>query len=221
MSKSGEFIFKKNSNDQLLFVGDFDGYYRSENDPWGQSASSTMSRYYSLSRERLMALISKVDTKDHILEIGCGLGYVTAMIAENLKSSHVYGMDISEVAIENARHKFTNLTFIQADISDLTISNLPQSTYDIIVLNQLLWYILEPLPIVLSNIFLLLKDNGHLIISNAFAREQNYGVHIIDHFHGAAAYFSHLKNFKLLHAAFYNDGEEHDDGHFLLKKLLT
>lgn len=218
MSKSGDFIFKRNPDNQLIFVGDFDGYYRSENDPWGQSASSSMKRYYDRSRERLMSLISKIDRKDHIMEIGCGLGYVTSMISDNFKNSNVHGMDISETAIKTAREKFNTLHFIQADISKPIPKYLPQNTYDIIILNQLLWYILEPLPHVLNNIHSLLTDDGYLIVSNAFAREQHYGTHIIDHFYGATAYFSRQKNFKLLHAAFYHDEEEHDDGHFLLKK---
>jgi len=221
MSKSGDFIFKRNPENRLIFVGDFDGYYRSENDPWGQSASSSMRRYYELSRERLISIISKIDKKDHIMEVGCGLGYVTAMIAENFNESHVYGVDISETAIKSAREKFNTLSFTQADISNLIPTVLPQNTYDIIILNQLLWYILEPLPQVLKNIHSLLTEDGYLIVSNAFAREQHYGVHIIDHFYGATAYFSRQNNFKLLHAAFYRDEEEHDDGHFLLKKCNT
>ena len=78
--------------------------------------------------------------------------------------------------------------------------------------------ILESLPNVMANIYSTLEDDGFLIISNAFAREQRYGTEFIDHFHGAAHFFSKLDGFKLIHACFYNDNEEHDDAHFLLKK---
>ena len=39
MKTSGEYVFKKNQEGQLEFVGDFDGYYKNDDDPWGQSAT--------------------------------------------------------------------------------------------------------------------------------------------------------------------------------------
>ena len=46
MSKS-DYIFKKNGN-KLEFVGDFDGLYKSEKDPWYQSneTSGEYNLYY-------------------------------------------------------------------------------------------------------------------------------------------------------------------------------
>ncbi|MGU5646342.1 class I SAM-dependent methyltransferase [Aeromonas caviae] len=219
MSKSGNHIFKEVDN-KLIFIGDFDGFYQEDNDPWGQSASSDMSRYYQLSRQRLIHIISTIKEKSMIVEIGCGLGYVTKQISDEFPQSKVAGIDISETAINKATQLFPCLRFIEADITDPQLTSRVESgTWDVVILNQLLWYILESLPTVMTNIYSLLKSDGHLVISNAFAREQRYGAEFIDHFHGAASLFSKLDNFQLIHAAFYNDSEEHDDAHFLLKKL--
>ncbi|EKP0261915.1 class I SAM-dependent methyltransferase [Aeromonas sobria] len=220
MSKSGSYIFKE-IDDKLVFIGDFERFYQEDNDPWGQSASSEMSRYYQLSRQRLMSILSIIKEKSMIVEVGCGLGYVTKLISDEFpQSNNIVGLDISETAINKAKQLFPDLQFICADITS------PHFTYDpgharanVVILNQLLWYILESLPTVMKNIYSILEKDGVLIISNAFAREQRYGAEFIDHFHGAANYFSKVANFKLIHASFYNDNEEHDDAHFLLKKL--
>ncbi|MCF5760840.1 class I SAM-dependent methyltransferase [Aeromonas veronii] len=219
MSKSGSYIFKE-INDKLVFVGDFERFYQADNDPWGQSASSEMSIYYQLSRQRLMSILSTIKEKSMIVEVGCGLGYVTKLISDGFpQNNNIVGLDISETAINKAKLLFPDLKFICADITS------PRFKYDfghvranVVILNQLLWYILESLPNVMANIYSTLEDDGFLIISNAFAREQRYGTEFIDHFHGAAHFFSKLDGFKLIHACFYNDNEEHDDAHFLLKK---
>ena len=219
VSKSGSYIFKEVDN-KLIFIGDFDGFYKQDNDPWGQSASSEMSRYYQLSRQRLVHIISTIKDKSMIVEIGCGLGYVTKLISDEFPQSKVMGIDISETAIKKATQLFPCLNFIEADICDPELTSHGENgTWDVVILNQLLWYILESLPTVMANIYSLLNNNGHLIISNAFAREQKYGTEFIDHFHGAVSYFSKLDTFQLIHASFYNDNEEHDDAHFLLKKM--
>jgi trans-aconitate methyltransferase len=220
MSKSGSYIFKE-IDDKLIFIGDFEKFYQQDNDPWGQSASSEMSRYYQLSRQRLMSILSTIKEKSMIVEVGCGLGYVTKLISDGFpQSNNIIGLDISETAINKAHLLFPDLNFICADITSPHLTSyFGHARANVIILNQLLWYILESLPTVMENIYSILEKDGILIISNAFAREQKYGVEFIDHFHGAADYFSKLDNFKLIHATFYNDNEEHDDAQFLLKKL--
>lgn len=217
MTKSKDFIFKE-VEQKLVFVGDFEGYYKHSEDPWDQSATANMGDYYQASRTRLVALLKQLPSAVYIAEMGCGLGYVTAYLAEQIPNSQFKGFDISPTAIDKAKQRFPHLHFSQADISSAHFAegHVTQK-FDVIILNQLLWYILEDLPQVMLNMAHLLRPKGYLVISNAFAREQRYGTKIIDHFDGAAKFFRQQANFTLLHAAFYNDHYEHDDGHFLLQ----
>jgi len=217
MTKSKDFIFKE-VDEKLVFIGDFEGYYQDTEDPWDQSATANMSDYYLASRERLVSHLNQLPLAIKIAEIGCGLGYVTAFLAKSITNSQLEGFDISVTAVQKARQRFPNLKFTQADITavDFRDNHEPQQ-FDVVILNQVLWYILDSLPQVLLNMKHILRSDGYLLISNAFAREQRYGAQVIDHFDGAAKYFRQQEHFTLLRASFYNDHYEHDDGHFLLQ----
>lgn len=54
---------------------------------------------------------------DKILDVGCGDGKITALIASEVPNGIVFGLDISEKMIEQASQTFKNenLTFFQAD----------------------------------------------------------------------------------------------------------
>lgn len=217
MSKSKDYIFHEIGG-ELVFVGDFEGYYQESSDPWGQSATREMGRYYRLSRQRLVEFVECCPNRGEILEVGCGHGHVAQLIAAQFPQSHVTGLDISVTAIDRARAGYPGLAFVAGDIADSdTVSKLATGRFNVIILNQLLWYILDTLPVVLGNVRTLLSDDGCLIISNAFARNQRYGTEIIDHFHGAVRYFCSVEGFYLHKARFDDDGEEHNDGHFLLE----
>mgnify|MGYP001024141780 CR=1 FL=1 len=87
-----------------------------------------------------------------------------------------------------------------------------------LILNQLLWYILEDFDHVINHCHALIETGGHLFISNAFAREQRYGKSIIDGFGGLYTYFSRHQHFSIVEAHFYDENTEHMDGHLILKR---
>jgi hypothetical protein len=67
----------------------------------------------------------------------------------------------------------------------------------------------------------MLKDGGYFIISNAYAREQRYGVDVINKFPGALSFFSNLDCFSLVEVQYYDRGFEHADGHIVLQYNKT
>jgi hypothetical protein len=78
MSRSKSYIFEKEEDGTLSLVGNFEGYYQDNEDPWEQeSNSSDMAEYYAFSRDRLVKCINSLDQKQDIMEIGCGLGVVS------------------------------------------------------------------------------------------------------------------------------------------------
>jgi len=212
-----EFIFKK-INGKLKFVGDFESLYKNQNDPWQQSGKEgEISLYYSHSRKRLVNQLKKLNSNS-LLEVGCGLGYTTQIIQESIPECYVVGMDISKTAIVKANNLFPNLNFIKGDISSFNL--LLEEKYDIIVLNQLLWYILKSLPNTFENCFKLLNSKGKLVISQAFLKTpQKYGKEICDGFDGLVKYLNKDNIFDIEYSSYDNSSSFiHSDGLIVLNK---
>tara|TARA_Y100001963_G_scaffold63871_2_gene88997 strand:- start:4582 stop:5268 length:687 start_codon:yes stop_codon:yes gene_type:complete len=215
----GDYVFKE-VDGNLEFVGDFNGLYKNDSDPWDQSATTDqeITCYYKSSRKRLIEQLNVISPTS-ILEIGCGLGYTTKTLQDAFPKIDVTGMDISDVAIEKARKLFPDLSFICADIRDVLPFEKMESTYDVVILNQLLWYILKQLPSSFENCQSILKAGGKIAISQAFPKTKlRYGTEICD---GFESFIKHLnKNFKNFKINYLNlDASKefiHDDAIIML-----
>lgn len=87
--------------------------------------------------EILVDEILKLDCKkDKILDIGCGSGAISLALADNLKKSYVYGIDINKEAIKlsNKNKEKLNLKNVEFFESDI-FSNIKEKNFDIIVSN--------------------------------------------------------------------------------------
>ena len=94
---------------------------------------------------------------EHILDLGCGDGALTAQLAE-LTQGKVVGIDASRGMIEAARsHRAENLSFKVSDINDLNFEN----EFDIIFSNATLHWIKNH-EALLGNVFRALKKGGVL-----------------------------------------------------------
>jgi SAM-dependent methyltransferase len=220
VSRSNEYIFK-NNNGVLELVGDFEKYYQDNKDPWDQaSIDSDISEYYKFSRERLIKCLESLDKRKRIMDIGCGLGIVSNAIKKCINRSSVYGVDISKTAIKKATLSYKNIIFSVGDISNPSFKF--NKKMDVIILNQMLWYVLEELEVTMMNIYNLLDSQGYLIISMAFLERQNYGVEFIDGFDGLIKYCQEDINDKF--EVIFSDFDSskiypYNDGLVCLKKL--
>lgn len=222
---SKDFVFKTEVDGKLGFVGDFEGFYKNESDPWGQKETDNrLSEYYAFSRANLVNTIKSLMNSDEeridILEVGCGLGYVLSQLNAELSASvNVTGIDISPTAIAKAKNLFPALEFI---VGDICSENLRiKKKYDVVIMSQILWYILEKLVQVFANVDRLLKNNGFLIWVNAFLKEQKYGRGITDGFDGLVRYVvsNHFGKYKIVKAEVdYSDRFIHNDGILVFKK---
>ena len=216
-------IFSKNNKGDLKFIGDFEAVYNEDNDPWSQSGCTDINykKYYDYSRNKINEVIKSLH-KQHIsiLEVGCGLGYVVDLIARNNPNIEVNGSDISKKAIQIAKKKFPQYNFFVNDIT--SNKKILDKKFDIVIFNQILWYILEKLDNSFLNSHRILKNNGYLIISQAFFRsEQKYGKDIVNGFKGLddvmKSKYSYLFELK---SKTFNNSEIylHNDGNFVFKR---
>jgi SAM-dependent methyltransferase len=217
---SDKYVFHTDPDGRIEFVGDFEGLYRNVADPWDQSGEDGHLRaFYQESRQRLIRVLERFSPDGAILEIGCGHGHATAAMEKALPAASVDGADISETAISRARELFPDCHFHCGDIRDANFE-LPK-TYDVIVFNQMLWYVLNDLASAISNAFKALSDNGYFIISLGFLADQKYGRDVINGVNGLLAYFAgDLRGQCQLVFFDYDDSErfELNDGLFVARK---
>ena len=130
------------------------------------------------SRARMLETLGRLEPVT-ILEVGCGLGYTTNRIASARDGYEVTGCDISSVALSKAA-VYSHSSDSSSGILVISpyVSELPRSL--VVILNQLLWYVLEDLDSVFANVYELLNQDGKLLIVNAFARIQRYGIAMVD-----------------------------------------
>jgi SAM-dependent methyltransferase len=218
-SISKDYVFKKNG-EALEFVGDFDGLYSNDDNPWGQDGTDDrLGEYYKFSQNNILQNISSLKQYKSMLEIGCGLGYVVDFFNKN---SHLIceGADISNVAISKAKVSFPQYMFYKLDIQDNFL--LIEKKYDVIILNKVLWYVLEQFDNVFINVYNMLDQNGIFIISNAFLSEQNYGKDIVDGFDGLVNYIEskQTSKFKIKITQLYEKEDLlYKDGCVVMEKL--
>lgn len=64
--------------------------------------------------------LTQPKTRGEVIDLGCGTGDATALLAERMKDCSVLGIDSSRAMLERARaHKGTNLRFEHSDIAEV------------------------------------------------------------------------------------------------------
>jgi SAM-dependent methyltransferase len=101
----------------------------------------------------------------HVLEVGCGIGAQTVILAKNSPKAHITSVDISRDSLERAQETvqkagITNVTFCQGDIFYLPFE---PSGFDHIFVCFVLEHLSEPQR-ALAQLRLLLKVGGTLTV---------------------------------------------------------
>ena len=115
----------------------FESLYGTLNDPW-----STTVPYYRYQLRKYQVMLSCLPSRSYAraLDIGCGLGVLTRMLAPAV--TEVLGVDFSRNAVERAAQLSVgtkNARFKQADL--LHIKDLSEGVFDLIVMADTLYYL--------------------------------------------------------------------------------
>jgi SAM-dependent methyltransferase len=99
-----------------------------------------------------------------VADLGCGVGLVTALLAELLgPEGHVVGVDASAAQLAQARERMplggTNIGLVEASATD---TGLPPASFDLVYCRFLLLHLPEP-ERALREMWALLKPNGILV----------------------------------------------------------
>lgn len=114
-----------------------------------------------LSRYLLACQLLNIDDKT-VLDIACGTGYGTALLAQSAR--HAYGVDIAQEAVDYARahHRRDNLTYLTGDGCAIPLAD---NSVDIAVSFETIEHIEDQVSF-LSEIKRVLRKDGILIISS-------------------------------------------------------
>lgn len=212
-----ERIFTETADGGLQFVGDFEGLYKDERDPWDQSGrGGTKTRYYAQSRRRLIEALIDNKARGCGVEIGCGHGHLTARLQGSLRT-HVVGMDISETAIAEARSQYPSCEFIEADILSFPLKG---GTLGFALWGQCLWYLLHDIDAAIGNTLGGIRDGGLFVVNQAFLHDQRYGREFADGFVGALHLLTMRRDLTLIDAYYDDKGIDGlHDGTMIFRKV--
>lgn len=113
-------------------------YEEGDGDPWGFYESDYERRKY----ERTIAALADrrpPGAVESILDLGCGNGAATKLIADRYPDADVVGVDIAETALETARERAPEATYERADIGEFV--RRTDRTFDAVVDLECLCYL--------------------------------------------------------------------------------
>ena len=134
-------------------------------------------------------VISKFISGKTVLDIACGEGYGSAILAKNAKS--VLGMDISGSTINLANDKYkgiTNLSFQNASVLDIP---LPDNSIDIVVSFETIEHLADH-EVMVAELRRVLSPSGFLVLSSPDRDEYNKFSDEHNHFHVKELSFTEL-----------------------------
>jgi SAM-dependent methyltransferase len=161
------------------FVGEFEQMYQNVADPWGCEALSKR-----VDNDLLLAVVRPLSSEiATVLDVGCGLGALTARLATLLPQAAVHACDISVTAIAKAQSRFPGCHFFTFDVAAGN-EELPfaPGSIDLVSMAQVMWCILPQLERVFRSFHRLLGPRKHLVLQQAFlsSSEQRYGTGVVD-----------------------------------------
>jgi len=117
--------------------------------------------------------IKRLSDLGQVLELGCGTGYFTEVIAQN--ADHVFATDLSDELLENAKKRLNKIDNITFQKENCTSTSFVSYQFDTVFMANVI-HVIENPSIVLQECYRILKDDGLLIITSF----TNHGVKPVD-----------------------------------------
>lgn len=127
-----------------------------------------------------LAALSGTRPADRVLDVGCGTGYFTRVMAEAVTSAGTaLGVDPSREVIARARRltRRANCSFSEGIAETL---DAPNGSYDVVVSSLMIHHLPETMrPQAISEMFRVLRPGGRVLIADFRPRTSRIGRHLI------------------------------------------
>lgn len=119
-------------------------------------------------KERRLLAAYGLRDGDSVLELGCGPGFVTERLLEELPNASVTALDLDPQMIQQAQARLAGSHGSRCTllVSDARSVPLPDQSFDVVYIRMLLQLVPEPLGVV-REALRLLKPGGRLILADA------------------------------------------------------
>jgi SAM-dependent methyltransferase len=155
----------------MTFRGQFEEMYTDIADPWNCSKASN-----SLDNRLFFEILFYEHKYRKILDVGCGLGNTTYEYFCRNGGGYVEGYDVSPTAVLRANNAFPEVKFFVKNI----LTDKIEKKYDLIILSEVLWYILESVKDVFLKLYSALSKNGVIGVHQYFPKKQRFGKDVIN-----------------------------------------
>lgn len=120
---------------------------------------------------KIVEALSVKEKFENILEVGCGEGHLTRMIAH--KGDRVVAVDISDLAISRAKKNLAELKNVTAKRFDI-LADDPGETFELVLCSEVLFYF-EPdqLPGVVERIKGWVKPGGYVALIHTLVKSDD------------------------------------------------
>src|SRR4051794_7174489 len=131
-------------------------------------------------RDRCLQLVKMIDGRRYprVLEIGCGAGYLTRMLAAH--ADHIVALDISQTAIHRARSLSTDQTQVDFRMGNV-MEYKPQvdGPWDLIVFSETIYYLGWLYPMfdvawLAVQLFDATRSGGRLMLANSMDEREDW-----------------------------------------------
>lgn len=161
-------------------------------DNWNASDYARSSSAQLTWAEELLAVLTFSGT-ENVLDIGCGDGKITSLIAEKVPYGQVVGIDRSQemIALAQQNHKKPSLFFQQMDATAINLNE----RFDFIFSNAVLHWV-EDHPAVLSGVQRHLKRGGRILLQMGGAGNAEMILSVISGLMTKKAWSPYYSNFQ-------------------------
>jgi len=141
---------------------DADAIVQAEREIWTRSAPSYADSTAKLTTLGVRHLLdaAQLTGDSRALEVGCGPGHITAMMAA--RGATVTGVDLVPAMIETARARHPDLEFVEANAEQLPFAS---DTFDVVLVNCLIRHLAHP-DVVCTEIRRVLTPGGRFVFAD-------------------------------------------------------
>lgn len=165
-----------------VHVGRYEDMYKEVDDPWH---IDRLGRRLDMDAALLIITLASRELGrpfGRILDLGCGKGFFTNLIHEQWPQAQVWASDISQTAVDEAQKRYPGIEFFAFDAMKADELDFEPGFFDLIVIAQTLWCVLEGIDHVLGSLQIILAEAGALVISQNFLQPgaQSYGNEVME-----------------------------------------